>query len=373
MASKAHVLAFPRRESTLSAVKQTLAKSREVIIASGVHSGARITVNDGDLIVVGADEGCDVCLSDSGIAARHAAIALHGPDITIRSLDGAISVDDQQIHATKRVAASDATVITLGSDAVRLEIPATAVAPAHSGRHTSTSSPPTLKRRAIALLCFSLFAVVATVLVARKLDASLAAKPAKPDVAAVQSMLDQQGLSKIVTASMESHGVAIKGVLDRETATKLRGAIAGSRQPIVDRVITKEDLVEQVRDVFRTQGYEANVTHIDGARVQVGNLDESNERVRHAAEAVRTDVPQLDALIFASPNDATPPADAPPYGNRAGDRIVTRIDGKTAYLVAGAGTRYFKGSKLPSGHTIRRITREAVQLERDGQIDWFRF
>jgi len=36
-------------------------------------------------------------------------------------------------------------------------------------------------------------------------------------------------------------------------ATKLRGAIAGSRQPIVDLVITKEDLIEQVRDVFRTR------------------------------------------------------------------------------------------------------------------------
>ncbi len=53
---------------------------------------------------------------------------------------------------------------------------------------------------------------------------------------------------------------------------------------------------------------------------------------------------------------APPPDDPPPYGNGAGDRIVTRIDGKTAYLVAGAGTRYFTGSVLPSGHTIRRIT-----------------
>ena len=136
----------------------------------------------------------------------------------------------------------------------------------------------------------------------------------------------------------------------------------------------KEDLVEQVRDVFRTQGYDANVTHIGGARMQVDNLDQKHKRVKHATEQVRADVPQLEALMLHIAEWTQPrPADPPPYGNSAGDRIVTRIDGKTAYSVAGAGTRYFTGSKLPSGHTIRRITPEAVQVERDGQIDWFRF
>ena len=371
MASKTNLLAFPSRVAAPPAPPPTVA-AREVTIASGLHSGAKFAVQDGDLIIVGADAGCDICLSDAGIAPRHAAIALHGPDVLIRSLDGAVSVNGESLRAARRLSSDESTVISLGTDEIRLELAATTATKSKTNR-TTTLTGPSAKRRVIALLCFTVFAVVATVLVAGKLDASLSAKPAEPDVAAVQTLLDQQGFSKAVTASLASHGVEIKGVLDRAAATKLRAVTAGSRQPIVDLVITKEDLVEQVRDVFRTQGFDAIVTHVSGARVQIENLDESNERVRHAAEKVRTDVPQLEALTYISPKDAAPPSDPPPYGNGSGDRIVTRIDGKTAYLVAGAGTRYFTGSKLPSGQIIRRITREAVQVERDGQLDWFRF
>lgn len=373
MASKAHILAFPSR-SAPPTVEAPLVATREVTIASGLHNGATFGVQEGELILVGSDVDCDICLSDAGVARRHAVIALHGPDVLIRGLDAEVSVNGERVRETKRMSPEESVVVTLGADGVRLEINASTTAtPANHTPATPSPRTPSLKRRAMFLGGVSLFAVIATALVANKLDASLSAKPGKPDIAAVQTLLEQQGLAKTLTVSMASQGVEVKGVLDRASATKLRGAIAGSRQPIVDLVITKEDLVEQVRDVFRTQGYDAKVVHVDGARVQVENLDETHERVRQATERVRADVPQLDALIFVSQNDAAPPTDAPPYGNSAGDRIVTRIDGKSAFLVAGAGTRYFTGSKLPSGHTIRRITREAVQLERDGQIDWFRF
>lgn len=465
MASKAHILAFPARNAAPT-VESPVVGTREVTIASGLHSGATFPLQEGDLIVVGADVSCDICLSDAGMAPRHAAIVLHGGDVLVRSLDGAVNVNGESARVTQRVLADSATVIFLEASApgpekrgslnesdtaipekrgsldetdtatpgkhgsieadiahaqqrgsldetdtatrgkrgpfdeagaaapgkrgssqkysvaavggVRLEISASTSSARTAPQASPSVAPPapaapTLKKRAIFLIGLSLFAILATMLVAKKLDASLSAKPGKADIAAVQALLNEQGLAKALTVSMAANGVEVKGVLDRQAATKLRGAIAGSRQPIIDSVVTKEDLIEQVRDVFRTQGYDARVTHIDGARVQVDNLDEINDRVRQATERVRADVPQLETLIFVSPDDATPPQDAPPYGNSAGDRIVTRIDGKTAYLVAGAGTRYFKGSKLPSGHTIRRITREAVQLERDGQIDWFRF
>jgi len=374
MASNAHVIAFPSLGAQ-KMIERARTATREITIASGLHSGATFSLQDGELIVIGADVSCDICLSDAGIAPRHVAITLHGPDLSIRSLDSTTSVNGENVVATKRVSADESLSIGLGTGDVRLELPAT---PAHraSGGHLPRKVAAAVaidKPRAIALLCFLLFAIIATVLVAGKLDASLSSKPAVPDTAAVRALLDRHGLPKTLAVSVTSHGAEIKGVLDREAATKLRSAIASSPFAIIDSVVTKEDLAEQVRNVFRTQGYDANVTSVEDARVHIDNLDETHERVRRAAEQVRADVPQIEALIFASPNEATPPADPPSYGNSAGDRIVPRIDGKTAYLVAGAGTRYFTGSKLPSGHTIRRITREAVQLERDGQIGWFRF
>jgi Inner membrane component of T3SS, cytoplasmic domain len=322
MASNPHTLALPAA-ATPNAPALSQPTTREVAISSGLHRGATFVVREGDLVVVGADVSCDICLSDPGIAPRHAALALHGSDISIRRLDGEISADGADVATSKRSPNDQSITLSLGASRVRLDVRAAAAGNARRAQRPAKVATP--KQRALALACFVLFAIVATGLVARKLDASRPLTPPAPSVSEVRAR------------------------------------------------ITPEELLEQVRDVFRGQGYDAHVVHAGEGRVQIDNLDEAHERVRHAAEQARTDVPQLKELIFTSPDDAPPPEDPPRYGDDSGERIVTRIDGATAYLVAGAGTRYFTGSKLPSGHAIRRITARAVLLEREGQLEWFRF
>jgi hypothetical protein len=199
MAFKAHILAFPNRNA-LTAAEPSVVQTREVTIASGLHAGATFSVQEGDLTIIGADAGCDICLGDAGIAPRHAVMTLHQSDVLIRGLDGAVGINGEQLRATKRVSADQPIVITLGTDEVRLEIAATVTATqTTASRPAAPPAKPTIKRRAITLLCISLFAVIATALVAQKLDASLAAKPGKPDIAAVQALLEQQGLAKVLS------------------------------------------------------------------------------------------------------------------------------------------------------------------------------
>ena len=80
---------------------------------------------------------------------------------------------------------------------------------------------------------------------------------------------------------------------------------------------------------------------------------------------------QLQGLAFAAA-DATPPPDhLPAYDGGTADQVNARVDGETAYLATSAGARYFVGSVLPGGETVRRITPNAVQIDRDGQVSWF--
>jgi hypothetical protein len=106
--------------------------------------------------------------------------------------------------------------------------------------------------------------------------------------------------------------------------------------------------------------------------VRIENLEASHERVRRATTQARADIPQLKSLTFASPDAAEPPAEAPLYDDSPTDRMSLHIDDATAYIALRDG-RYFVGSTLPNGDTIRRIHSGAVLVERDGQVSWFRF
>jgi hypothetical protein len=303
----------------------SMATTREIIIVSGVHQGASFTLTE-ELLLIGGDAGCDMWLSDAGLAARHAALMADGRGVAVRSLEGQVSVDGQPLQGSERVALSPGSEISLGNTGVRLRVAGQApsaaqVAPGDSPR------PAQQKRRKSRVL--------------------------------VASMM--------VVGSILAAGVAIHELRPAQASTpSMSGASA-------DAKLSDAELIEQVRDVFRANGYDAMATHLGGRRVRIENLDGHHERVQRAVAQVRADIPQLESLTFAAPESAEPPSDPPFYEGEAAGRLSITVAGNMGYLVASDGGRYFTGSVLPSGYTVRRITSRAIQVERDGQLSWFRF
>jgi len=265
-------------------------------------------------------------------------------------------------------------VITLGVSSVKLQL----IGP--GSPRPAVVTPERSARKGMGwrfwILALAIVAAGATVtgLTGHESAAAPHAEPAPPPaIAAGQAMLQREALSDDVHVSSTSYGMVLNGVIDAALAARLNGTIAKLHAPIINATVSSEELLEQVRDVFRVQGYEANVTYLGQRGVQIDNLDERNERVRLAAARARSDVPQLAELSFSDAGAAVPPDHAPPYPGRSRERLSVRIDGETAYLATTSGARYFEGSVLPSGHTVRRITPNAVQVERDGRIEWFSF
>jgi Inner membrane component of T3SS, cytoplasmic domain len=296
--------------------------SNEFKVVSGAHQGAAFTVTD-TLLVIGADASSDIYLSDAGLAPRHAAVIAQGSGVSIRRLDGPVTVNGEALAASAQVTLTSGAEIILGDSGVQLHLagPAPAHEPkkrrAHAGKNTSR-------------------AVAGFVLIA---------------LAASGAFLSSQ---KLRAARPEKEPPAV---------------VAMPANP----ALSDAELIEQIRDVFRINGYDAKVTSLGNGRVRIENLDENHGRVQQAAAQVRSDVPQLASLSFARLSDAKPPEQAPLYAYNSVDRMSVRVDGTTAFLASTDGGRYFVGSVLPSGYIVRHITPEAVQVDRDGQIAWFRF
>lgn len=348
--------------------------TREFTIASGAHRDATFVLAGDAILVIGTDEFCDIRLTDAGLEPRHAMVMAQGDVVSIRRLDGDIDVDGQPVAvACPRVALEAGASIVLGSSGVRLQLAGPAESVSSAATPEAKLAPKTRRPRAVTILALSGAVVLLAGLATQKLDASRAAPAGEADAATVRALVERQGLARQVSVSETSYGVMLSGVTDRQTAARLRSAVAALHAPIINSIVSEEDLVDQVREVFRTNGYDASVTYVGEQRVRVENLDENHPRVRQAAAQVRSDVRQLHELTFADATAVQPPDRPPIYESRTADRISARVDGATAYLATTGGARYFVGSVLPGGEAVRRITPNAVQIDREGQISWFGF
>jgi hypothetical protein len=310
-------------------------------VTAGVHRGATFAPSE-DLLLIGADTACDICLSDAGLASRHAAIVSQGSRVAVRCIEGQVSVNGQLLAQSGSLVLAAGAEISLGETGVRLHF-------------TTTGDSRTGKAE-------------------RKLA---------PDIGPASGAglgPGRGGRLPRFTAVATLAGVAVLVLAlwgQQLQASRLAKTSAEVSAPQAETGsgVNEAELVAQVQDVFRTSGYDADLSYLGEGRVQVENLDADNERVRRAAERVRADVPQLASLTFARPTDSKPPGQAPLFAsaNASADRMTVIIKGTTSYLASDDGARYFAGSVLPGGLLVRRITDEAVQLDRDGQISWYRF
>lgn len=299
----------------------------EFTVTSGTHRGATFALKD-DLLLIGADASCDVWLSDPGLASRHVAVMADGRTIAIRPLDGPVSVNGQALASATRTVVAPGSEITLGETGVRLQLGG--VSPGEGAVEKGSD----------------------------RLQA------ATPTVA--------KGRSRTIAATLLVAGALLVLGFTTQQLRPSHAATAQAASVSADAVLSEAELVAQIRDVFRSNGYAAEVTHLNGASVRIENLDASHERVKRAAANVRADIPQLKSLSFASYDTAEPPNEPPLYDDAPTDHMSLHVDSGTAYLAARDG-RYFVGSMLPNGDTIRRITPHAVLVDRDGQFTWFRF
>jgi hypothetical protein len=62
-------------------------------ITAGVHKGAMTPLHATEMLVVGADDDCDLILADSGVAAHHCVLKYCDSKLFLRAMDGPLIVN----------------------------------------------------------------------------------------------------------------------------------------------------------------------------------------------------------------------------------------------------------------------------------------
>ena len=353
-----------------------------LVVTTGVHHGARVALEQDTLSIVGTSPDCDICLSDAGLDSRHMALTVHGDQINVRCLDGSVQLNGTIVDGVDTVSVDSDETLELVPSKVQVRIVSAAglAGVVGDGKEPLVEQPIATSGSRSSIHRFRLIAaaIVVTTLMGTYVVAGQVGNreqvSAEPPKKVLQALIDKLSLSEELKIDDLSGRLLISGILPSDDLSHLKAAIRRSPVSAIARITTSEQLLEQVGSVFRTNGYSAKLSYRSDATVVVENLDGESADVRIVADFIRADVANLKELVFA-PSGAPDASsnDSAVYLAGAGKRLTTIVDGDIAYIATEDGARYFVGSTLPSGHYVRQITAQGVQVNEGDTISWLQF
>ncbi len=335
-----------------------LALSLKVI--GGHHNGAQAPLSATRITMVGSASDCEICLVDPGVNERHFAISNTAGAYVIRSISGAVRHNRRLLGDNTSAQLRCGDLLQIADTQVQLQVT------------SSTSEPGKQRQRIHWWLALPLILLLPVLAVTHGYEQDTPAAGANVEQLLVQT-LQALSLQQVVQISHENDQITLKGVVTDTDHKRLYGALQTltthpATTPVVNHVLRSSALVEQVRNVFRTNGLHPELAYAGNAVVTVAKLNPQTPHVQQVIARVTGDVPALHKLEFV---DTETPMEAPPFFVSDPDkRLTTFIDGATAYVATTDGARYFAGAVLPGGGVLLQITAKGIQVQHNGHARW---
>lgn len=340
--------------------------STRLRVTSGLHAGATVVLPDDGMSIIGAAADCDVYLFDPGIALRHVAISRSGETRTLRCVDGSCAIGGRNLTVGESCIISPGDEVQLGESQVVIGIESGPATTADCTAQPAASNVLNMSK----LIAVSSLAILIAVTAVTGIFAPVT--PERDPLAEVNTILSTAGVADPVQAIISDGTIVVTGIVSEADYADLQHALSDLDFPVVNSTQSSTVLLEQVRSVFRTNGYHAELSYTANGIVQVANLNADNPNVQAVALRVRTDVPAVTKLDFAEIDDGDLRADSLAYPTDPDKRLTTIIDGDIAYVATVDGGRYFVGGILPGGFVLTRINEDGIQVDDNGEIRWLK-
>ena len=250
---------------------------------------------------------------------------------------------------------------------------------AELGERLSTRLDPTRARVAPLIPRAGWVAVVVLALVAVLIAVPLASRwlsvdPGDP--AAVQRALAQQGFATLKVAPDPATGaVQISGVVAADAdVVRLNHFVAENLPGALVEVDSAAGIAATAVDILRAQGIDATARVVRNQVLVVEGPFLPADREREVADLLRADLPAVRSIEFRRAAGAGS-ADLQYFFNDGKSGPASFVDDGMGggHISTADGSRWFKGSVLPTGHRIVSITGGTITLERNGETEQLEF
>ena len=335
---------------------------RKLRVEKGLHAGATAELPADSMCIIGSADDCDIQLFDPDIAPRHVALTPNGEAQVLRCMDGRSVLNERNVLTGESCTVEPGDHLRLGESEVVITFEDLSVAVGDDAtRHVASNI--TFASKVIAVCALALVVMIMGGVFASH-------SPERDPLAEVNAAIAALGAEDSITATVSNDAIVVSGVVTEPHFSELQQTLQEFEYAVLNSTQSSTMLLEQVRSVFRTNAYHAELAYRGNGIVEVLNLDASNPQVQEVAARVRTDVPAIAELEFAEVADSGRRADALAYSIDPDKRLTTIIDGDIAYVATEDGGRYFVGGILPGGFVLKRINEDGIQVDDNGEIRW---
>ncbi len=295
-------------------------------VVKGMHRGALTAIASSDVVLVGADEDCDVILHDAGVARHHCVLSNLDSKLFLRAIDEPLTLDGKPLDPGRSVCIKPGACVELGSTAFDVV----------SGRDS---------------------------------DVPYIEKLVQPRGTRGRLLLRNMRWAAVAVLAV---GVAVACGLN-PVQIGLRGrstqvAPAPAEQLAAGRA--GADIARDVEEVLRLSDVACDAHYDGNGTVTVhGHMGDPKVLATVIQSRAMREIVGLKRVLAVNLDD--PHSTASPT-QVDGTRIVSAISGDDPYVVTADGSRYYVGAELPQGGRLAGVEGDEVLIERNGQVEHWR-
>ncbi len=371
----------------------------ELVILSGPQSGAHVQFDEQGTLSLGDDINNDIILRDASISGNQLKLLWLEGKIVLEILSGTARTAEAILETGHQIFLQTYTPVQIGDTVFAIglsgnkkwaKVPTTvpteyaatyaedeieAIAHTHN-QETGNTPLKVLRLFYSGCVLMVLLAITAIYFQPQQVEGSLI--PERPaseiKLEKLSVFLQDHAFSELELNTNADNAILLTGYVEKiSDRNKLDDFTFDLGLVVENNIAVGENLITQVRDVFRLNKIEADVKLLSRGAIQVNTVENDLEALKKAELLAYRDLPLLKTLTVANQNTELEvekkkvTAEKIKKETLDPTKIVMITPGPPGYLVTANRSKFYIGSKLPSGHKISRITIDKVYLTKAGE------
>jgi type III secretion protein D len=192
----------------------------------------------------------------------------------------------------------------------------------------------------------------------------------------LENRLSEEGFNGLTVVQSETGQISLSGFLmtNREKS-EVENIIDELNIPVFLDLSTGDHLANEVRELYRVNGVEADVEVLNHGKVIITTKHSDRKKLKKLESIALSEIPSLIELDteYLAIKKKPDRIGVEHNFNKQDKRIVMVVNGQPPYIMTYDKSKYYIGALLPTGHKIVSIMDNSVILEKQGKQTTLKF